>query len=88
MYARWLLGSFPAVADLLDACDQLLPDALADRVRTTVALTLPDEATTATAATTALTAVTAAAATVPAPAADDPRDDAPEVDAGPQADLS
>ena len=88
MYARWLLGSFPAVADLLDACDQLLPDALADRVRTTVALTLPDEATTATAATTAVTAVTAAAATVPAPAADDPRDAAPEVDAGPQADLS
>jgi hypothetical protein len=37
---------------------------------------------------TAVTAVTAAAATVPAPAADDPRDDAPEVDAGPQADLS
>ena len=41
MYARWLLSSFPALDDLLDACDHVLPDALADRVRTTVALTLP-----------------------------------------------
>jgi len=41
MYARWLLSSFPALDDLLDACDNLLPEALAERVRTTVALTLP-----------------------------------------------
>jgi hypothetical protein len=42
MFARWLLAWFPPLDDLLDACHDLLPQAVADRVEDTVALSLTD----------------------------------------------
>jgi hypothetical protein len=42
MFARWLLAWFPPLDDLLDACHDLLPEAVADRVEDTVTLSLTD----------------------------------------------
>jgi hypothetical protein len=37
MWARWVLGSFPALGDLVSACRALLPATVADAVELVVA---------------------------------------------------
>jgi len=40
MFARWLLGAFPPLPDLLATCDDLLPRPIVDRLLATVTATL------------------------------------------------